>query len=125
MAAADDRTDAPVVQARARYVRTRAPQGPRRRRPDPRHRRRGRDRAAQLLAARRLRCRCSSCVRSAAANAENNFDLDPEDMRITGSPSTRARRCAATARAPAAARPGSRSAAATSTIALTPIPDAD
>ena len=117
-------TDAPVVRASARYVRT-----------SPRKVRvvadqvRGLD-VEQAVALLRFSPRGASVpvlklVESAAANAENNFDLDPEEMRIVSisvdeGPTMRRYRPRARGRA---TRIEKRSCHIN--IALTPIPDAD
>jgi large subunit ribosomal protein L22 len=64
-------------------------------------------------------------VRSAAANAENNYDLDPEDLRITSisvdeGPTMRRYRPRARGRATRIEKRSSHI-----NITLTPIPDAD
>jgi large subunit ribosomal protein L22 len=64
-------------------------------------------------------------LRSAAANAENNYDLDPEEMRITGisvdeGPTMRRYRPRARGRATRIEKRSSHI-----NVALTPIPDAD
>ena len=117
-------TDAPVVRAKARYVRT-----------SPRKVRvvadqiRGLDveRALALLSfsPRGASVPVRKLVLSAAANAENNFDLDPEEMRITSisvdeGPTMRRFRPRARGRA---TRIEKRSCHIN--VALTPIPDAD
>ena len=117
-------TDAPVVRAKARYVRV-----------SPRKARivadqiRGLDveRAMSLLdfSPRGASVPVRKLVQSAAANAENNFDLDPEEMRITSisvdeGPTMRRFRPRARGRA---TRIEKRSCHIN--IALTPIPDAD
>ena len=124
MAAATTDTDAPVVRARARYVRT-----------APRKVRvvadqiRGLDveRAIALLngAPRGASVPVLKLVQSAAANAENNYDLDPDEMRITSisvdeGPTMRRYRPRARGRA---TRIEKRSCHIN--VALTPIPDAD
>ncbi len=116
--------DAPVVHAKARYVRV-----------SPRKVRvvadqiRGLDveRAIALLefSPRGASVPVLKLVKSAAANAENNFDLDPEEMRIAGisvdeGPTMRRYRPRARGRA---TRIEKRSCHIN--IALTPIPDAD
>jgi large subunit ribosomal protein L22 len=116
--------DAPVVRARARYVRV-----------SPRKARvvadqvRGLDveRAIALLnfSPRGASVPVLKLVQSAAANAENNFDLDPEEMRIVSisvdeGPTMRRYRPRARGRA---TRIEKRSCHIN--IALTPIPDAD
>jgi large subunit ribosomal protein L22 len=124
MAARATDTDAPVVRASARYVRT-----------SPRKVRvvadqvRGLD-VEQAVALLRFSPRGASVpvlklVESAAANAENNFDLDPEEMRIVSisvdeGPTMRRYRPRARGRA---TRIEKRSCHIN--IALTPIPDAD
>jgi len=123
MAVATD-TDAPVVRAKARYVRT-----------APRKVRvvadqiRGLDVEAAIallnFSPRGAAVPVRKLVQSAAANAENNFDLDPEEMRITGisvdeGPTMRRYRPRARGRA---TRIEKRSCHIN--IALTPIPDAD
>jgi len=123
MAAATD-TGAPVVRASARYVRT-----------SPRKVRvvadqvRGLD-VERAIALLRFSPRGASVpvlklVQSAAANAENNFDLDPEEMRIDSisvdeGPTMRRYRPRARGRA---TRIEKRSCHIN--VALTPIPDAD
>jgi len=122
--AARTETDAPVVHAKARYVRT-----------APRKVRvvadqiRGLDVEAAIallnFSPRGAAVPVLKLVRSAAANAENNFDLDPEEMRITGisvdeGPTMRRYRPRARGRA---TRIEKRSCHIN--IALTPIPDAD
>jgi ribosomal protein L22 len=117
-------TDVPVVRATARYVRT-----------SPRKARvvadqvRGLDveRAMALLAfsPRGAAAPILQLLRSAAANAENNHDLDPEEMRIDAisvdeGPTLRRYRPRARGRA---TRIEKRSCHIT--VALTPIPDAD
>ncbi len=117
-------TDAPSVHAKARYVRV-----------SPRKARvvadqiRGLDveRAIALLnfSPRGASVPVLKLVKSAAANAENNFDLDPEEMRITSisvdeGPTMRRYRPRARGRA---TRIEKRSCHIN--IALTPIPDAD
>jgi len=117
-------SDAPVVHARARYVRT-----------SPRKVRvvadqiRGLEveRAIALLefSPRGASVPLLKLVQSAAANAENNFDLDPEEMRITSisvdeGPTMRRYRPRARGRA---TRIEKRSCHIN--IALTPTPDAD
>jgi large subunit ribosomal protein L22 len=124
MAAATTDTGAPVVRARARYVRT-----------APRKVRvvadqiRGLDveRAIALLnfSPRGASVPVLKLVQSAAANAENNYDLDPDEMRITSisvdeGPTMRRYRPRARGRA---TRIEKRSCHIN--IALTPIPDAD
>jgi large subunit ribosomal protein L22 len=64
-------------------------------------------------------------LRSAAANAENNYDLDPEEMRITGisvdeGPTMRRYRPRARGRATRIEKRSSHI-----NVTLTPIPDAD
>ncbi len=117
-------TDAPAVHAKARYVRV-----------SPRKARvvadqiRGLDveRAISLLefSPRGASVPVLKLVKSAAANAENNFDLDPEEMRIASisvdeGPTMRRYRPRARGRA---TRIEKRSCHIN--IALTPIPDAD
>jgi large subunit ribosomal protein L22 len=117
-------SDLQVVHAKARYVRT-----------APRKVRlvvdqiRGLDveRAIALLtfSPRGASVPVLKLVRSAAANAENNYDLDPEEMRITSisvdeGPTMRRYRPRARGRA---TRIDKRSCHIN--IALTPIPDAD
>ncbi|MFN8113766.1 MAG: 50S ribosomal protein L22 [Solirubrobacterales bacterium] len=124
MATRAPETDAPVVHAKARYVRT-----------APRKVRvvadqiRGLDvetAIAQLnFSPRGASVPVLKLVKSAAANAENNFDLDPEEMRITSisvdeGPTMRRYRPRARGRA---TRIEKRSCHIN--IALTPIPDAD
>ena len=124
MAAATTDIDAPVVRARARYVRT-----------APRKVRvvadqiRGLDveRAIALLnfSPRGASVPVLKLLQSAAANAENNYDLDPDEMRITSisvdeGPTMRRYRPRARGRA---TRIDKRSCHIN--IALTPIPDAD
>ena len=125
MAARTTETDAPSVHAKARYVRI-----------APRKVRvvadqiRGLDVERALGAAAASRPRGASVpvrklVKSAAANAENNFDLDPEEMRIASisvdeGPTMRRYRPRARGRA---TRIEKRSCHIN--IALTPIPDAD
>jgi large subunit ribosomal protein L22 len=124
MAAATTDIDAPVVRARARYVRT-----------APRKVRvvadqiRGLDveRAIALLnfSPRGASVPVLKLLQSAAANAENNYDLDPDEMRITSisvdeGPTMRRYRPRARGRA---TRIEKRSCHIN--IALTPIPDAD
>ncbi|MCB0875930.1 MAG: 50S ribosomal protein L22 [Solirubrobacterales bacterium] len=116
--------DAPVVRAKARYVRL-----------SPRKARvvadqvRGLDveRAVALLSfsPRGASVPVLKLVQSAAANAENNFDLDPDEMRIASisvdeGPTMRRYRPRARGRA---TRIDKRSCHIN--IALTPIPDAD
>ena len=123
MAAATE-ADVPVVRAKARYVRT-----------SPRKVRvvadqiRGLDveRAIALLqfSPRGASVPVLKLLQSAAANAENNYDLDPEEMRITGiavdeGPTMRRFRPRARGRA---TRIEKRSCHIS--IALTPTPDAD
>ncbi len=117
-------TDAPVVRAKARYVRT-----------SPRKARvvadqvRGLDveRAIALLefSPRGASAPILKLLRSAAANAENNHDLDPEEMRIDAisvdeGPTLRRYRPRARGRATRIEKRSCHIA-----IALTPIPDAD
>ena len=117
-------TDAPVVRAKARYVRT-----------SPRKVRvvadqiRGLDveRALALLrfSPRGAAVPLAKLVGSAAANAENNYDLDPDEMRIESisvdeGPTMRRFRPRARGRA---TRIEKRSCHIN--VALTPIPDAD
>ena len=124
MAAATTDIDAPVVRARARYVRT-----------APRKVRvvadqiRGLDveRAIALLnfSPRGASVPVLKLLQSAAANAENNYDLEPDQMRITSisvdeGPTMRRYRPRARGRA---TRIEKRSCHIN--IALTPIPDAD
>jgi large subunit ribosomal protein L22 len=124
MAAATTDIDAPVVRARARYVRT-----------APRKVRvvadqiRGLDveRAIALLnvSPRGASVPVLKLLQSAAANAENNYDLDPDEMRITSisvdeGPTMRRYRPRARGRA---TRIEKRSCHIN--IALTPSPDAD
>jgi large subunit ribosomal protein L22 len=117
-------TEAPVVRAKSRYVRT-AP------RPAPvvPAQVRGLDgeRALGLLeySPRGAAVPILKLLRSAAANAENNYDLDPEEMRIEAisvdeGPTLRRYRPRARGRA---TRIEKRSCHID--IALTPIPDAD
>jgi len=123
MAAATD-TDAPVVRAKARYVRT-----------APRKVRivadqiRGLDVEAAIallsFSPRGASEPVLKLLRSAAANAENNFDLDPEEMRISSisvdeGPTMRRYRPRARGRATRIEKRSSHI-----NIALTPIPDAD
>ncbi len=117
-------TDAPVVRAKARYVRT-----------SPRKVRivadqiRGLEveRAIALLnfSPRGASVPVLKLLQSAAANAENNYDLDPEEMRITSisvdeGPTMRRYRPRARGRATRIEKRSSHI-----NIALTPIPDAD
>ena len=116
--------DAPVVHAKARYVRT-----------SPRKVRvvadqiRGLEveRAIALLnfSPRGASVPVLKLLRSAAANAENNHDLDPEEMRITSisvdeGPTMRRYRPRARGRATRIEKRSSHI-----NISLTPIPDAD
>jgi len=116
--------DAPVVRAKARYVRT-----------SPRKVRivadqiRGLEveRAIALLnfSPRGASVPVLKLLQSAAANAENNYDLDPEEMRITSisvdeGPTMRRYRPRARGRATRIEKRSSHI-----NIALTPIPDAD
>jgi large subunit ribosomal protein L22 len=117
-------TDAPVVRAKARYVRT-----------SPRKVRivadqiRGLEveRAIALLnfSPRGASVPVLKLLQSAAANAENNYDLDPDEMRITSisvdeGPTMRRYRPRARGRATRIEKRSSHI-----NIALTPIPDAD
>ncbi|GIK76677.1 MAG: 50S ribosomal protein L22 [Acidobacteria bacterium] len=117
-------TDAPVVRAKARYVRT-----------SPRKARvvadqvRGLDveRAIALLefSPRGASIPILKLLRSAAANAESNHGLDPEEMRIDAisvdeGPTLRRYRPRARGRATRIEKRSCHIA-----IALTPIPDAD
>ena len=124
MAAATTDTDAPVVRARARYVRT----APRKVRVvADQIRGLAVERAIALLnfSPRGASVPVLKLVQSAAANAENNYDLDPDEMRITSisvdeGPTMRRYRPRARGRA---TRIEKRSCHIN--IALTPIPDAD
>ena len=122
--AAPPRPHAPVVRAKARYVRT-----------APRKVRvvadqiRGLE-VEQAIALLNFSPRGASVpvlklLRSAAANAENNYDLDPEEMRITSisvdeGPTMRRYRPRARGRATRIEKRSSHI-----NVALTPIPDAD
>jgi large subunit ribosomal protein L22 len=117
-------SDAPVVHAKARYVRVSA-----RKARVVADQIRGLDveRALALLnfSPRGASVPVRKLVLSAAANAENNFDLDPEEMRIVSisvdeGPTMRRFRPRARGRA---TRIDKRSCHIN--IALTPIPDAD
>jgi large subunit ribosomal protein L22 len=117
-------TAAPVVRAKARYVRT-----------APRKVRVVADQIRGLevehaIALLEFSPRGASVpvlklLRSAAANAENNYDLDPEEMRITSisvdeGPTMRRYRPRARGRATRIEKRSSHI-----NVALTPIPDAD
>ncbi len=119
-----DAPDLPVVRAKARYVRT-----------SPRKVRivadqiRGLEveRAIALLnfSPRGASVPVLKLLQSAAANAENNYDLDPDEMRITSisvdeGPTMRRYRPRARGRATRIEKRSSHI-----NIALTPIPDAD
>ena len=123
MATAVD-TDAPVVRAKARFVRT-----------SPRKIRvvadqiRGLDVEAAIallsFSPRGASVPVLKLLQSAAANAENNYDLDPEEMRIESisvdeGPTMRRYRPRARGRATRIEKRSSHI-----NIALTPIPDAD
>jgi large subunit ribosomal protein L22 len=123
MATATD-AEAPVVRAKARYVRT-----------APRKVRvvadqvRGLDVEAAIallsFSPRGASVPVLKLLRSAAANAENNYDLDPEEMRISSisvdeGPTMRRYRPRARGRATRIEKRSSHI-----NIALTPIPDAD
>jgi len=117
-------TDAPVVRAKARYVRT-----------SPRKVRIVADQIRGLEVERAIALLTFSprgasvpvlkLLQSAAANAENNYDLDPEEMRITSisvdeGPTMRRYRPRARGRATRIEKRSSHI-----NIALTQIPDAD
>ena len=107
-----DESGAIAVRAQAKFVRS----APRKARLVMDHIR-GKDvadaRAILQHTSRAVASDISKLLESAVANAENNFELDPDDLKIGRAVSTRARRSSATARAPRAARRGSTSAPAT------------
>jgi large subunit ribosomal protein L22 len=123
MAAATE-ADAPVVRAKARYVRA----SPRKVRVVADQIRGLEVEAATALlefSPRGASVPVLKLLRSAAANAENNYDLDPEEMLITSisvdeGPTMRRYRPRARGRATRIEKRSSHI-----NIALTPIPDAD